>query len=179
MIFKETEVEGVIEVVPTMFEDARGFFFETYRADKFKEAGIEENFMQANQSFSTKNVLRGLHFQAAPHGQAKLVRVITGKVLDVAVDMRKNSPTFGKHVKRVLDSNTGNMLFIPGDFAHGFLALEDTILQYNCSNLYNKASEKGVIWNDATINIDWGIENPIISEKDLILPTFEAFAETL
>ncbi len=179
MKFEKTEINGVVEITPTIFKDSRGFFFETYRADKFKEAGIEENFAQANQSFSTKNVLRGLHFQTAPHGQAKLVRVITGKVLDVAVDMRKDSPTFGKHVKRVLDSATGNMLFIPDDFAHGFLALEDTILQYNCSNLYNKASESGVIWNDATINIDWGIENPIISEKDLILPTFEAFAETL
>ncbi len=179
MIFENTEIDGVVEITPRMFEDARGVFFETYRADKFKEAGIEEDFMQANQSFSTKNVLRGLHFQATPHGQAKLVRVITGKVLDVAVDMRIDSPTFGKYVKRVLAGKTGNMLFIPGDFAHGFLALTDTILQYNCSNFYNKASERGVIWNDATINIDWGIENPIISEKDLVLPTFEAFAETL
>lgn len=173
MEFRKTSIEGLIEIYPRIFGDARGHFFESYREDLFAENGIPFQFVQDNQSFSTAGVLRGLHFQNAPYAQGKLVRVITGKVIDVAVDIRPDSPTFGKYEKFILDATLQNMVYIPEGFAHGFAALEDSIFSYKCTNNYNKASEGGIIWNDPELNIDWGIENPNVSEKDLELLTFK------
>jgi len=173
MEFRKTSIEGLIEIYPKVFGDARGHFFESYREDLFAQNGIPFQFVQDNQSFSTAGVLRGLHFQNSPFAQGKLVRVITGKVIDVAVDIRPHSPTFGKYEKFVLDATLQNMVFIPEGFAHGFAAFEDSIFSYKCTNNYNKASEGGIIWNDNDLNIDWGIENPNVSEKDLELPNFK------
>lgn len=173
MEFVKSHIEGLIEVFPSIFPDERGIFFESYSEKKFKENGLDLNFVQDNQSFSHKGVLRGLHFQANPHGQGKLVKVSYGKALDVVVDLRKDSKTFGQHKSFILDSERHNMVYIPVGFAHGFLALEDVVLQYKCTGLYNKQSEGGIIWNDKDLNINWGIENPIVSSKDLELPTFE------
>ena len=172
MEVKETFIEGLLEIYPRIFKDNRGFFLETFNKDAFEKAGIKTSFIQDNQSFSTKGVLRGLHYQKAPFAQAKLVSVISGKVLDVAVDLRKESPTFGKHLAVLLDAEKRNMLLIPEGFAHGFIALEDSVFSYKCSNLYHKESEAGIIWNDKDLNIDWGFNNPLVSEKDMILPTF-------
>lgn len=173
MEFRKTSIEGLIEIYPKVFGDARGHFFESYREDLFFQNGIPFKFVQDNQSFSTAGVLRGLHFQNSPFAQGKLVRVIIGKVIDVAVDIRPNSPTFGKYEKFVLDANLQNMVYIPEGFAHGFAALEDSIFSYKCTNNYNKASEGGIIWNDSDLNIDWSIEHPSVSEKDLELPNFK------
>ncbi len=173
MHFKTTYIEGIVEISPRIFNDERGFFFESYQKQLFSEHGIPSDFVQDNQSFSKKGVLRGLHFQKPPFAQGKLVRVIVGRALDVAVDIRENSPTFGQHVCLILDAASHNMIYIPEGFAHGFLALEDTVLQYKCTNVYHKASEGGIIWNDSNLSIDWNIENPIVSEKDCILPTLE------
>jgi dTDP-4-dehydrorhamnose 3,5-epimerase len=172
MEFRKTSIEGLIEIYPRVFGDTRGHFFESYREDLFAQNGIPLLFVQDNQSFSTAGVLRGLHFQNAPYAQGKLVRVITGKVIDVAVDIRPDSPTFGKYEKFILDATLQNMVYIPEGFAHGFAAIEDSIFSYKCTNNYNKASEGGIIWNDSDLNIDFGIENPIVSEKDLELPNF-------
>ncbi len=173
MEFRKTSIEGLIEIYPKIFGDARGHFFESYRQDLFAQNGIPFQFVQDNQSFSTAGVLRGLHFQNPPFAQGKLVRVITGKVIDIAVDIRPGSPTFGKYEKFVLDATLQNMVYIPEGFAHGFAALEDSVFAYKCTNNYNKAAEGGIIWNDPDLNIDWGIENPNVSEKDLELPTFK------
>jgi dTDP-4-dehydrorhamnose 3,5-epimerase len=173
MEFRKTSIEGLIEIYPKVFGDARGHFFESYREDLFFQNGIPFKFVQDNQSFSTAGVLRGLHFQNSPFAQGKLVRVIIGKVIDVAVDIRPNSPTFGKYEKFVLDAKLQNMVYIPEGFAHGFAALEDSIFSYKCTNNYNKASEGGIIWNDSDLNIDWSIEHPNVSEKDLELPNFK------
>lgn len=172
MEFRKTSIEGLIEIYPRVFGDTRGHFFESYREDLFAQNGIPLLFVQDNQSFSTAGVLRGLHFQNAPYAQGKLVRVITGKVIDVAVDIRPDSPTFGKYEKFILDATLHNMVYIPEGFAHGFAAIEDSIFSYKCTNNYNKASEGGIIWNDSDLNIDFGIENPHVSEKDLELPNF-------
>lgn len=177
MTIKETGLEGLVEIYPRVFEDERGFFFEAYNEDTLKEAGMEYDFVQDNQSFSKKGVVRGLHMQLPPYSQAKFVKVMTGKVCDVVVDMRPASKTFGKVYKCILDSKVNNALLVPEGFAHGFSALEDAIFYYKCSNFYHKPSETGIIWNDKTLNIDWGVENPIISEKDAILPTFKEFVE--
>lgn len=177
MEFRQTSIEGLIEIFPRVFNDERGYFFESYQYKAFKENGIPEVFVQDNQSFSTKGVLRGLHLQLAPHAQGKLVRVISGVVLDVAVDVRPNSPTFGHHETFLLSAEKQNMAYIPPGFAHGFVTIEDAIFSYKCTNLYNKASESGIIWNDPTLNIDWGVENPNVSEKDEELPTFAEFAK--
>lgn len=173
MEFKKTSIEGLIEIYPRIFGDTRGHFFESYREDLFAQNGIPFQFVQDNQSFSTAGVLRGLHFQNEPFAQGKLVRVITGKVVDVAVDIRPNSSTFGKYEKFILDATLQNMVYIPEGFAHGFAAIEDSIFSYKCTNNYNKASEGGIIWNDSDLNIDWGIEHPNVSEKDLELLTFK------
>lgn len=169
MEFKETYIKGLIEIVPKVFRDERGWFLETYNEKIFRDIGISEKFVQDNQSFSVKGVVRGLHFQRAPFAQGKLVRVISGKVLDVAVDLRKDSPTFGKHKTFILDSEKGNMVYIPEGFAHGFAALENSVFVYKCTNLYNKESEGGINWADPMLNIDWGVKNPIVSEKDQAL----------
>ena len=179
-MFRESFIKGLFEITPRIFKDERGYFFESYSKKLFEENGISVEFVQDNQSLSAKNVLRGLHFLKEPHAQAKLVRVITGRVLDVAIDLRKDSPTFGKYDSIVLDSEKGNMFYIPTGFAHGFLSLEEgTIFAYKCTDFYNKAAESGLLWNDPDINIDWGITNPLVSEKDIQLPSFKEISNHL
>lgn len=154
-------------IEPNIFEDDRGYFYESYNRDEFYNKGIEDVFVQDNQSLSQKNVLRGLHFQKPPFSQAKLIRVVQGSVLDVAVDLRKNSKTYGQHFATELSADNKRSFYIPEGFAHGFLTLEDnTIFSYKCSNFYNSASEDAILWNDKDLNINWGIDNPILSEKD-------------
>jgi len=177
MQIRETSIAGLVEIFPRVFQDDRGFFFESYNEELFKKLGLPTNFVQDNQSFSIKGVVRGLHFQNAPFAQGKLVRVISGRVLDVAVDIRPESPTFGKHEVFELRSDTNNMAYVPEGFAHGFVALEDSVFSYKCTNVYNKGAESGLLWNDPDLGIDWGVENPIVSEKDIILPTFKALFE--
>jgi len=174
MQIRETSIAGLVEIFPRVFGDDRGIFFESYNEETFKKLGLPVNFVQDNQSFSKKGVVRGLHFQNAPFAQGKLVRVISGRVLDVAVDIRPDSPTFGKHEVFELSGEQNNIAYIPEGFAHGFVALEDSVFSYKCTNLYNKESESGILWNDPDLNIDWGIADPIVSEKDLILPTFRS-----
>lgn len=162
-----TKIEGLLIIHPNIFKDQRGYFFESWNKNSFKENGIDANFIQDNQSFSSKGVIRGLHFQNPPFAQGKLVRVIKGSVLDVAVDIRKNSSTYGQHVKVKLTGENNKIFWIPPGFAHGFSTLENnTILSYKCSGIYNKESESSLIWNDPTLNINWEIKDPIISEKD-------------
>ncbi len=175
MEIKYFEIDGLFELIPDIFRDERGFFLETFNRDRLLREGIQLDFVQDNQSFSRKNVLRGLHYQSAPHEQGKLVRVITGKALDVAVDIRPGSPTFGKHIRCILDEAINNMFFIPPGFAHGFLALTDIILLYKCTESYQKESEGGIRWNDKDLAIDWGISDPIVSEKDTLLPDFRNY----
>jgi dTDP-4-dehydrorhamnose 3,5-epimerase len=177
MEFKESKIKGVFEIFPKLWGDSRGVFFESFRKDLFKAKGIELDFIQDNQSFSEKGVLRGLHMQHEPFAQGKLVRVITGKVMDVVVDIRKNSPTFGHHEKFILDAQINNLVFVPPGFLHGFVTLEDAIFTYKCTNYYNKPAEGGVKYDCKTLNIDWGISNPIVSEKDMQLPNFEQFTK--
>ena len=180
MQVRETSIEGLIELIPRVFEDERGHFFESYNKPLFVSLGLPMEFVQDNQSFSVKGVLRGLHMQHAPFAQGKLVRVMSGQVLDVAVDLRLNSPTFGQYETFLLDAKLANMAYIPEGFAHGFVALEDSVFSYKCTNVYNKASESGIIWNDPDLNIDWGIENPIVSEKDQELKQLrEVFPEAM
>ena len=180
MEVRKTSIEGLIEIIPDVFRDNRGFFLETFHVEKYREIGIDQQFVQSNQSYSTRGVLRGLHLQLPPFQQGKLVSVSKGKVLDVAVDLRKNSPTFGQHETLLLDSEKNNQFYVPEGFAHGFIALEDSVFTYQCTNLYHKASESGILWNDPDLAIDWGlgtyaIEKPIISEKDLALPSFAEY----
>lgn len=164
----ETKLKGVLVLQPKVFEDARGYFFESYNRNLFLKAGLDLNFVQDNQSLSQKGVLRGLHFQNNPHAQGKLVRVITGAVFDVAVDIRKSSPTYGQWFGMELTEENKTMMYIPEGFAHGFATLRDnTIFSYKCTNFYNKASEDCLLWNDPDIGITWNIENPLLSEKDL------------
>lgn len=173
----ETGFEGLYELEPQVFGDDRGYFFESYRRNIFQELGIHDDFIQDNESFSVKGTLRGLHYQAKPHAQAKLVRVSQGAVLDVALDIRRDSPTFGQHHTVLLEASKHNMFLIPAGFAHGFTALEDSVFTYKCSNYYNKESEGGILWNDSALGIDWGASEPIVSEKDQVLPTFAAYKE--
>lgn len=172
----ETKIKDLLIIKPKVFADARGYFFESYNETVFKQNGIVANFVQDNQSLSSAGVLRGLHFQAPPHDQGKLVRVITGAVLDVAVDIRKNSPTYGQHVSIELTEENKTMFYIPSGFAHGFLTLRDnTIFSYKCTNVYNKTSEGCVLWNDSDLNINWNVSNPILSDKDLVGTPFKEF----
>jgi dTDP-4-dehydrorhamnose 3,5-epimerase len=169
-------IQGLLIIEPQVFKDERGYFYESYNIDKFKDAGIHENFIQDNQSLSQKGAIRGLHFQAAPFEQGKLVRVVQGAVFDVVVDIRKNSATYGQHFDIELTGENMLMFYIPAGFAHGFETLADnTIFQYKCTNLYNKASEGGILWNDPDLNIKWQTNTPIISTKDQELPTFHTF----
>ena len=176
MIVKETKLKGCFILEPTVFEDERGYFYESYNEKTFNNAiGHEVKFVQDNESFSSKGVLRGLHFQKGAHAQAKLVRVIKGSVLDVAVDLRKASETYGQYVSIELSEDNKKQLFIPRGFAHGFVVLSDTaIFSYKCDNFYNKEAESGIIYNDVDLKIDWGISEKelIISDKDLQLPRF-------
>lgn len=178
MKVEETNLQGCFVITPTVFEDSRGFFYESFNQKKFNELiDVDVNFVQDNVSKSSKGVLRGLHFQISEYAQAKLVRVLSGKVLDVAVDLRPNSKTFGKHFSIVLDANRHQHLFIPRGFAHGFHVLEDnTIFTYKCDNYYDILSERGVVYNDKQLGIDWEISgNIILSNKDAELPTLEKF----
>ncbi len=173
----ESELKGLFVFKPKVFEDERGYFFESYNQTLFKQAGLNLNFVQDNQSLSQKGVLRGLHFQNPPHAQGKLVRVITGAVLDVAVDIRKNSPTYGKWFSLELTEKNKWMMYIPEGFAHGFATLQDnTIFSYKCTNFYNKAAEDCLLWNDKDLNINWNLSKPLLSEKDLQGKTFTNFS---
>jgi dTDP-4-dehydrorhamnose 3,5-epimerase len=175
----ETKLKGVVVLKPKVFEDARGYFFESYNRKVFTDAGITADFVQDNQSLSQKGVLRGLHFQNNPFAQGKLVRVITGSVFDVAVDIRKNSPTYGQWFGTELTEANKLMMYIPEGFAHGFATLADnTVFSYKCTNFYNKAAEDCLLWNDPDLNIDWKLQNPLLSEKDLQGKLFNSF-ETL
>lgn len=172
-----TALEQCVIIEPTVFNDSRGYFFESFNQSTFNTLiGQSVTFVQDNESYSTKGVLRGLHFQKGEWAQAKLVRVVKGRVLDVAVDIRKDSPTYGQHISVELTEDNKKQLFVPRGFAHGFVVLSDTaIFSYKCDNYYNKEAEGGIMYNDTTLNIDWKlpIEALIISEKDAILPTFQ------
>ena len=172
----KTSIEGLLIIKPDVFKDERGYFFESYNKGRFAKEGLMMNFVQDNESKSSKGVLRGLHFQKPPFAQGKLVRVIKGSVMDVAVDLRKDSPTYGKWESVVLTEENKLQFWIPEGFAHGFVTLEDnTIFNYKCTNVYNKESEGSILWNDPDINIEWNIENPILSEKDKLSPLFKDF----
>ena len=172
----KTSIEGLLIIKPDVFKDERGYFFESYNKERFAKEGLTMNFVQDNESKSSKGVLRGLHFQKPPYAQGKLVRVVKGSVMDVAVDLRKDSPTYGKWESVVLSEDNKLQFWIPEGFAHGFVTLEDeTVFNYKCTNIYNKESEGSLLWNDPDINIDWNIENPILSEKDKVSPLFKNF----
>jgi len=178
MQIEKTTIQDLIIITPKVFKDDRGYFMESYNHRQWNEL-LKNDFVQDNESLSQKGVLRGLHFQKPPFAQAKLVRVVKGSVLDVAVDLRKSSPTYGRHFKIILSAENKKQLFIPQGFAHGFLCLEDdTIFSYKCSAYYHSQSEGIIAWNDKIINIDWGIENPIISERDAKAPGFKNFQTT-
>ena len=167
MQVQETGFEGLLILQPRVFKDDRGAFWESWNETTFKNLSLDICFVQDNQSVSSKNVLRGLHFQRPPHAQGKLVRVTKGKALDIVVDLRKGSKTLGKHFKLKLSSKKANMLWIPAGFAHGFVALEnDTVFQYKCDALYHPEHEDCLIWNDPSLAIDWEVKDPIISSKD-------------
>lgn len=170
----ETKIKDLYILEPRVFGDDRGYFFESFNSQTFQELiGEEVEFVQDNQSMSGENILRGLHFQNPPFAQGKLVRVIKGEVIDVAVDIRKDSPTYGEHVSVRLSGENNRMFWIPPGFAHGFSSLEEgTIFSYKCTNYYSKESEGSVAWDDPELNINWGVENPIISEKDQESPLF-------
>jgi dTDP-4-dehydrorhamnose 3,5-epimerase len=164
----KTFIEGLLVIQPTVFRDERGYFYEPYNRKRLTEVGITEEFVQDNQSCSQKGVLRGLHFQNPPHAQSKLLRVIQGSIWDVAVDIRKKSPTYGKYFGIELSAENKTIFYVPKGFAHGFLTLEDnTVLLYKCSDFYNKASEESLIWSDPDISIPWNITDPILSKKDM------------
>ncbi len=167
MKFKETTLKDVWLIEPTLHGDERGHFLEVFREEYFREQGVTCTFVQDNVSVSKKGTLRGLHYQCNPYAQAKLVMAIEGEILDVAVDLRKNSDTFGKYFKAKLSSKNRTMMLIPVGFAHGFSVLsEEATVYYKCSQYYNKESERGIKWNDQEIGIDWEVKNPIVSEKD-------------
>ena len=172
----ETKLKGCFLMEPTLFKDERGHFMESFNKERFNSAiGAEVHFVQDNQSFSKKGVIRALHYQIGEYAQAKLVRVLQGRVLDVVVDLRKDSVSFGEHIAMELSHDNKRQLFIPRGFAHGFVVLSDTAeFFYKCDNYYSPAAERGIIYNDGDLNINWFLpqEKFIISKKDLILPTF-------
>ena len=172
-----TPIDGLVVYEPSVFADGRGYFFESWNKSFFNSCGLDINFDQDNQSSSKKNVLRGLHFQNPPYEQGKLVRVVHGSVLDVVVDLRKKSSTYGKNFTIKLSSLNKKIFWIPPGFAHGFLSLEDdTIFCYKCTGSYNKNAECTLLWNDPILDIDWGINNPILSTKDLQGVSFKDFS---
>jgi dTDP-4-dehydrorhamnose 3,5-epimerase len=164
----QNHISGLFILEPSVFEDERGYFIESFNERVFKQVtGVDVDFVQDNESMSNKGVLRGLHFQIPPFAQDKLVRVVRGSAIDVAVDLRQGSPTFGEYEKVLLTEKNKRQFFIPKGFAHGFLVLEDqTIFSYKCSDFYNRESERSLKWNDPSVGIDWGVENPILSGKD-------------
>jgi dTDP-4-dehydrorhamnose 3,5-epimerase len=176
MPFVQCNIPGLIIVEPNVFEDSRGYFFEAYNETIFKQNGITCNFVQDNQSRSLKGVIRGLHYQLPPFAQSKLVRVLDGVIIDVAVDIRKGSTTYGQHFALEISADNKKQLFIPAGFAHGFSVLSETaIVLYKCDTLYNKQSECGIRFDDPALNIDWKISNQeaLVSEKDIQLPLFK------
>ena len=161
-----TSLKEVLLIEPSVFEDNRGFFMQTYQQKTYRELGIDNNFIQDNLSFSVRGTLRGLHYQF-PHAQAKLVQVITGEIFDVAVDIRRGSPTFGKWTGVYLSEKNKRQLYIPGGFAHGFCVLSETaVFMYKCSDFYAPDCEDGILWSDPNIGIEWPIETPLLSDKD-------------
>lgn len=176
MTVEQTFIKDLVIITPAVFEDERGYFFESYNKSKLSELGINIDFVQDNQSFSKKGTLRGLHYQNPPFAQTKLVRVLQGEIMDVAVDLRKDSPTFGKHFGIILTAENKKQLLIPQGFAHGFSVLSETAsVMYKCDQYYNKQSEGGIRFDAADLNIDWGmpLSTAIVSEKDAILPNLE------
>jgi dTDP-4-dehydrorhamnose 3,5-epimerase len=172
----KTGFEGLLILEPQVFGDPRGYFVETYNLKNWLGAGIDSTFVQDNQSLSANNIIRGLHFQRPPYAQAKLVRVIRGSVLDVVVDIRKNSPTYGKHFAAVLSGENFAQLYIPVGFAHGFATLEDnTLFVYKCSDYYRPEAEDGLPWDDKDLGIDWKIQDPVLSERDKNFKPFSTF----
>lgn len=174
----KTDIEGVLIIEPRLFNDARGYFFESYNRKNYEEAGITADFVQDNESCSTRGVMRGLHFQRPPYAQAKLVRCVKGKVLDVAVDIRKGSPTYGQHVAVELSEENHRQFFIPRGFAHGFAVLSDTaVFQYKCDNYYHPEADGGISIQDDTLGIDWQIDptEVLLSEKDTKHPLLKDF----
>ena len=175
MTIETTPIQDLVIINPTVFEDARGYFFEAYNQNALVAEGIHINFVQDNQSFSKRGTLRGLHYQNPPFAQAKLVRVLQGEIVDICVDIRKDSSTYGQHYAIRLSAENKKQLLIPHGFAHGFSVLSETaIVFYKCDQFYNKASEGGIRFDDPTLNIDWGIDltSAIVSDKDLELPNF-------
>jgi dTDP-4-dehydrorhamnose 3,5-epimerase len=173
MKIEETFIKDLVVVEPTVFGDERGYFFESYSKTKFEDLGIDIDFVQDNQSFSKKGTLRGLHYQNPPFAQTKLVRVLEGEIIDVAVDLRKDSPTYGKSFSILLSAENKKQLLVPQGFAHGFSVISETAsVMYKCDQFYNKAAEGGIKFDDPSLNIDWGLnlEEAIVSDKDQILP---------
>jgi len=183
MKIEATKLKDCYIIHDTVFEDSRGYFFESFHQQKFNNlTGLDVNFIQDNQSKSTRGVLRGIHFQNGEHVQAKLVRVLGGSVLDIAVDLRKDSPTFGQYESVILTGDNHKQFFVPRGFGHGFVVLSETaVFFYKCDNFYNKASEGGIIYNDPTFGIDWSLEEKdlILSDKDKELPTFNQIKDSL
>ncbi len=165
--FERTEIPDVVIIEARAFSDTRGMFKETFKKSDFEAFGITTEFVQDNVSRSQKNVIRGLHFQRYPYTQGKLVGVMKGKIVDIAVDLRKDSKTYGKYVSVELNDENNRMLWVPPRFAHGFLALEESIVHYKVTNEYNKDSEGGIIWNDPFVKVNWPIEHPLLSDKDI------------
>ncbi|MEI6507437.1 MAG: dTDP-4-dehydrorhamnose 3,5-epimerase [Bacteroidota bacterium] len=176
MKIEKLSIDGPLIIKPQVFHDERGYFFEPYNKKRFEENGLDVSFVQDNQSLSQKGIVRGLHFQAPPFEQGKFVRVVKGAVIDVIVDIRKGSPTYGKSEMVELSETNFVSFWIPPGFAHGFVTLENnTIFEYKCTNYYNKSSEGGLLWNDPDLAINWNVVNPIVSEKDCVLPLFKDF----
>ncbi|MGF1903785.1 dTDP-4-dehydrorhamnose 3,5-epimerase [Aliivibrio salmonicida] len=175
----ETKIKDLLIIEPKVFGDDRGFFYETFQAERYKKAGIKESFVQDNRSRSTKDVLRGLHFQKSKP-QGKLVSVTNGEVFDVAVDLRPNSETFGQYESIVLTGQNKLQFYVPPGFAHGFCVLSDTAdFQYKCTDYYDPTDESGLLWSDPDLDIDWPILEPLLSEKDMHQPTFSAIKAKL
>ncbi len=169
--FEKTALEGVMIITPRIFPDGRGYFYESYKTGDFKQAGINSVFVQDNISSSAYGVVRGLHYQKSPHAQGKLLEVLSGSIIDVVVDIRKGSTNYGKWLKFNLSKENHKMIYVPAGFAHGFVAISETVeIHYKVDNEYCKAAEGGVLWSDPALGIDWGIENPVLSEKDAKLP---------
>ena len=176
MKLTETELDGVLIIEPSVYEDARGFFLETYHQNRYRELGIHSDFVQDNMSFSKKRTLRGLHFQH-PQDQAKLVQVAKGTVFDVVVDVRRGSPTFGKWAGAYLSDEKMWQIFIPEGFAHGFCVISEyAVFMYKCSNFYARECEGGILWSDPDLNIQWPVEDALVSEKDMKLPCLKDLA---
>ncbi|BDB54728.1 dTDP-4-dehydrorhamnose 3,5-epimerase [Flavobacterium ammoniigenes] len=176
MTIETTSIQDLVIINPTVFEDARGYFFEAYNQNALAAQGIHINFVQDNQSFSKRGTLRGLHYQNPPFAQTKLMRVLEGEIIDVAVDIRKQSPTYGQHFAITLSDENKKQLLIPHGFAHGFSVISETaVVLYKCDQFYNKESEGGIRFDDSSLNIDWGMDlaAAIVSDKDLLLPGIE------